>query len=136
MKVRSYNPHMLELLRLGTTREFRVKQPSLRSVRHLRAKLNNLRASMRKENHELSHIVESVQLSIEAGETPEHPAVLFVHSNDDQFIEAIRAAGVKIPLAPDLDADLAPAPAAPLPPQAEASASEETVRRYFEATED
>ena len=122
MPVSSYAPEFLELFKLAAQKEQIVPLGDEKRATHMRFRLHKLRVAMRKENHSLTTIANSVQFSITpAGDLRCTPA-------DDTFLKELETIGVTI-TPPPPGASSTPAPYAK-PERAEA---EEVLKKFFEA---
>lgn len=92
MPVSSYAPEFLELFKLAAQKEQIVPLGDAKRAIRMRFRLNMLRRDMRKEEHSLTTIANSVQFSItKAGDLRCTPA-------DDTFLKELKAIGVAITL--------------------------------------
>ena len=89
MPVTSFAAEFLELYRRAAQEEIRVTLATPAAAKRLRARLHSLRVALRDERHDLRTIAEGVQISIE-------DSVLIAKPSDDNFIEALQAAGIVI----------------------------------------
>ena len=94
MSVSAYAPEMLELFKQARLKEIRMVLPTLKAAQRMRYRLHNLRRALRDESHPMQTIANGVVLSIE--ETAEGRGLLIAHPADDEFVGALRAAGVTV----------------------------------------
>lgn len=95
MPVSSYAPEYLELFKAGAEKKITVQLPSKQKAVQMRQRLHTLRKEMRKENHPLTTIANSTQVSIG------NDGTLSVYPADTSFLAAIHAAGIRPPESPN-----------------------------------
>lgn len=90
MPVSSYAPELLELFKEAAHREVTIKLGEKKQATRLRARFHSLRTAMRREDHPLTQIANSVQFSIDPSFN------LICYPADTHFLDAIRGAGISI----------------------------------------
>ncbi len=121
MPVSSFAPEFLELFKMAARKEIILTIGNTKRATHLRFRLNMLRKAMREEGHTLTTIANSVQFIItKAGDLQCSPA-------DDQFLNDLEKAGVKLSLPTSTGAVLA---------KPERSEAEEVIRTFFKGEKD
>ena len=90
MPVSSYAPEFLELFKTAARETCLIPIGDLKRARRLRFRLNMLRRDMRKEQHSLTTIANSVEFVVT------HNGDLRCSPADDQFLTELRAAGIAI----------------------------------------
>jgi len=73
MNVRHFSPHFLDIYRLGSEKEFIFDCGTEKAAHYLRWQLHKLRREMRKENHWLTPVAETVTISISGTSIIAHP---------------------------------------------------------------
>jgi len=73
MSVKHFSPHFLDIYRLGSEKEFIFDCGTEKAAMYMRWRLHNLRREMRKENHWLTPVAETVVISISGTSIIAHP---------------------------------------------------------------
>jgi len=122
MPVSSFAPEFLELFKSAAQEEVLIKLGNKKRAVRLRFRLNMLRKDMRNEQHTLVTIANSVQFNLtDEGDLICSPA-------DSSFLEAIKEAGVEVPL------PISNPTTIPSLPKAERADAEETLRKFLKGT--
>ena len=95
LRVASFAPELLEIYRRGARDVISITLTDLKAAQRLRYRLHTLRAAMRSENHHLLSIAEKVPFALVAN-SDNNTVVLTASPSDDDFLPAIRRAGVNI----------------------------------------
>jgi len=102
LTVDSFGPELLALLIAGAKERKAVPFPDTPDGKKgavvLRHRLNTLRSTMRKTNHDQAQLVDRAKITIEE----DH--ILVIEPHDSQFAEVIRQAGVELPDLPPTSA--------------------------------
>jgi len=91
MPVSSFAPELLELFKRAAREEIIIPLEDEKAAIRLRARLHALRVAMRREDHSLTTIANSVQFTLSPGGN------LCCTPVDNNFLEYIKAAGITIP---------------------------------------
>lgn len=95
LRVASFAPELLELYRRAAREPVSITLSNLKAAQRLRYRLHTLRAAMRAESHNLTSIAEKVQFTLTSNEVDDE-VILTARPADDNFLPAIRRAGVNI----------------------------------------
>ena len=94
MAVKNYAPELIQLFITASQEEVRIRLDSKREAHRLRFRFHNLRRDMEREKHSLLPIAQRVQLRIE--NEPDGSAILSCAPADGDFLDQLRAAGIKV----------------------------------------
>ena len=107
MPVSSYGAELFEVFKRGQLEETAIafnEKDGYKKATTLRHRLHKLRVEMRKENHPLTTIANGVSFSIR--DLGEDGGVLIARPVDANYLDAIKAAGITIPDAPEMEEPL------------------------------
>ena len=124
MPVTSFAPEFLEFYRQAAQEPKTIYLKSERAAISLRARLHSLRNAMRKEEHPLTTIANSVTISVPRTPDTEGRWLLIGNPCDKSYLPALADAGITVDTLPNIEPELELPPTAggdrPIDPQAEA----------------
>lgn len=91
LRVTSFGPELMEVFRQASQKAVEIPLESPKACRRLRFRFYELRKAMRREHHHLEKIADKVSFHIQID-----PPVLTGKPADQDFIKAIRKAGISI----------------------------------------
>jgi len=92
MSVKHFSPTFLDIYRLGSEKEFIFDCGSEKAAYYMRWQLHKLRREMRKENHWLTPVAETVTISLSGTSIIAHPR----DSNiEEKLMKALKEQGLR-----------------------------------------
>ena len=103
MPVTSFAPEFLEFYRQAAREPKTIYLKTESEAISLRARLHSLRRAMRKEEHPLTLIANSVTISVTASQRYEGRWLLTGNPCDKSYLPALAAAGITVDTLPDME---------------------------------
>ena len=110
MPVSSYAPELMELLKVAAQREVLIKFDTEHDAQRFRFRCHSLRREMRKSNHDLVSIANSVEFRIRQ---TKGTWLVAAGPADTSFVDKLKDAGIIVELPNRPPASNEPAPATP-----------------------
>jgi hypothetical protein len=130
MPVNSFAPELMELLKVAAMQEVVIEFDTNKEAIRFRFRCHHLRREMRKENHDLVKIANSVEFRIRQ---TEGGYAVIASPSDDTFIEKLHAAGIKVEHPDVLPETQAEKDGVDVPPMTadELSSADKNLRAFF-----